>query len=147
MLEDSHEVSTQPSFSRLNSLNFFSLSLQGRCSSPLTRTVTSGFAPAVPCPFHTGAPELCSALQVGSHKGRAEGAVPSLLVLPTFLGIQPRILLVFWAGSAQCQFMVSFSSAITPKSFSAGLLSVTPLPNLWLCLGLLGPRCRTLHLA
>lgn len=42
----------------------------------------------------------------------------------------------FWAASAHCKLMLSFSSTITAKSFSAGLLSViTPSPVL--CLGLL----------
>ena len=51
--------------------------------------------------------------------------------------MQPRIRLPFWAASAHCQLMLSFSSTSTPKSFSSGLLSSHSPPSLYLCLGLL----------
>jgi len=53
----------------------------------------------------------------------------------------------FLAASAHCQLTLSFSSTSTPKSLSSGLLSSHSLPNLYLCLGLPLPMCRTLHLA
>ncbi|PKU40783.1 testosterone 17-beta-dehydrogenase 3-like [Limosa lapponica baueri] len=37
--------------------------------------------------------------------------------------------LAFWAASAHCRLMLSFSSTNTPKSFSSGLLSSHSLPN------------------
>jgi len=79
---------------------------------------------------------------------RAEqrGRVPSLDLLATMLLMQPRVWLAFWAASAHCRVMLSFSSTSTPKSFSSGLLSVHPAPSLYLCLGLPWPVCRTLHL-
>ena len=61
--------------------------------------------------------------------------------------MQPRIQLTFRAACAHCQLMLSLSSNDAPKSFSSRLLSSHSLPNLYLCLGLPWPRCRTLHLA
>jgi len=52
--------------------------------------------------------------------------------------MQPRIQLAFWAASAHCRLMLSFSSTSTPKSFS-GLLSSHSPPSLYLCLGLPRP--------
>ena len=38
--------------------------------------------------------------------------------------MQPRIQLAFWAAGAHCWLMSSFSPTSTPKSFSAGLVSL-----------------------
>lgn len=77
-LSGSHEVSTQPSFSRLNSLNFFSPSLQGRCSSPLTSIGTYGLAPAVLCPSWAGCLRavLSTAGGVSQEQSRGDSALP-----------------------------------------------------------------------
>jgi len=69
------------------------------------------------------APGLDAVLQMGPHEGRAEADNPTLSLLPTPLLKQPRVLLAFWAASARCKVMVSFSTASTPMSFSSGLLS------------------------
>ena len=79
-----------------------------------------------------GAPEPNAVLQLGSHKSGVEGE-NHLLV--TLLLMQPRIRLAFWPAGVHCRVTLSFSSANTPKSFSAGLLSVHSLPSLYLCLG------------
>lgn len=50
--------------------------------------------------------------------------IPCLALLPMLLWMQPRTLLAYSAVSAHCQDMLSFSSTITPKYFSPGLLSV-----------------------
>ncbi|KAK4830147.1 hypothetical protein QYF61_008635 [Mycteria americana] len=50
-----------------------------------------------------------------------------------------RIRLAFWAASAHCWVMLSFSSTNIPKSFSSGLLSIHSPPSF----GLPRPRCRT----
>ena len=59
----------------------------------------------------------------------------------------PRTQLAFWAASTHGQLMLTLPSTDTLKSFSSGLLSSHSLLNLYLCLGLSWPRCRTLHLA
>lgn len=43
--------------------------------------------------------------------------------------MQPRTRLAWWAASAHCQDMLSFSFTITPKYFSPGLLSVPVLSS------------------
>ena len=67
------------------------------------------------------APELDTGLHVGSQRARSRGAEspPSA----TLLLMQPSVWLAFWAASAHCRLMSSFSSSSTHKSFSAGLLS------------------------
>ncbi|KAK4829642.1 hypothetical protein QYF61_005935 [Mycteria americana] len=82
------------------------------------------------------APELDAALQGGLTRAEQRGRIPSLALLATLLWMQPRIRLAFWAASAHCQVMLSFSSTNTPKSFSSGLPSIPSLPSLYLCLGL-----------
>ena len=68
-------------------------------------------------------------------------------LLVTLFLMQHRIQFAFWAASAHCQLMLSFSSINIPKSFSSGLLSSHSQPNLYLCLSVPQSRCRTLHLA
>ena len=41
--------------------------------------------------------------------------------------------LAFWAASAHCRVIFSFSSTNSPTSFSAGLLSIHSSPSLYLC--------------
>ncbi|KAK4813652.1 hypothetical protein QYF61_014951 [Mycteria americana] len=93
-----------------------------------------------------GAPELDAVLQVGSPKSGVEGEnhLPRLLV--TLLLMRPRRRLAFWAASTRCQVMLSFTSANTPESFSAGLLSLHSPPSLYLCLGLPQPMWQDLAL-
>lgn len=55
--------------------------------------------------------------------------------------------LVFWTMSAHYWLMLSFSSAITPESFSTVWLSVTSPPNMQVCLGLPQSGHRTSHFA
>ncbi|KAK4811059.1 hypothetical protein QYF61_016345, partial [Mycteria americana] len=55
------------------------------------------------------------------------------------------IRLAFWAASAHCWLMSSFSSTNTLKSFSAGLLSIHSSPSLYPCLGLPRPRLALLN--
>ncbi|KAK4822069.1 hypothetical protein QYF61_009330 [Mycteria americana] len=82
------------------------------------------------------APELDAALQGGLTRAEQRGRTPSLALLATLRVMQPRTRLAFWAASTHCRLMSSFSSTGTPKSFSAGLLSIPSSPSL----------CRTLHL-
>jgi len=93
------------------------------------------------------APELDAGLPGGCTRAEQRGRIPCLDLLPTLLGVQPRVQLASWAASAHCWVMSSFLSTSRPKSFSSGLLSIHSLPSLYLYLGLPQPRCRTLHLA
>jgi len=52
------------------------------------------------------------------------GRTISLNLLAMPLSMQCRIQLAFWAASAHCWVMLSFSSSSTPKAFSSGLLSI-----------------------
>lgn len=96
-----------------------------------------------------GTPELNTILQMGCHKSKVEGENP--LHQPAdqtpYDATQDSTGESFWVASTHYWPMLSFSSTITPKSFSSGLLSITFLPSLEVFLGLLGPRCRTLHFA
>lgn len=60
--------------------------------------------------------------------------------------MQSRIQLVFWAASTYCWLMFSFSSTITPKSFSTGLFPVRYSPSMNSYLGLYWSKCCTMHL-
>ena len=68
--------------------------------------------------------------------------VPLLCCYLSF--VQPRLQLAFQAARAHCLLMSSFSSTRTPKSFSAGLLSMSS-PILPTYLGFLQTKCKTLH--
>lgn len=72
------------------------------------------------------APAMSPALRRAEWRRR----IPSPGPLATLHLMQPRIFLAFWAASSHCWLTVSFSSAITPKSFSSVLLSVTFLHRL-----------------
>ena len=61
-----------------------------------------------------------------------EGELSGLLAM--FLLMQPRIQLAFWAASARCRLMSSYSST---KSFSSGLLLIPSSPacqTFWGCI-------------
>jgi len=77
------------------------------------------------------APELDAGLQAGSHESRVEGQnyLTQPADRPSFDAA--RIRLAFWAASAHSCLMSSFSSTSTPKSFSAGLLSIPPSLSLY----------------
>uniref|UniRef100_A0A663N7B8 ABC-type glutathione-S-conjugate transporter n=1 Tax=Athene cunicularia TaxID=194338 RepID=A0A663N7B8_ATHCN len=70
----------------------------------------------------------------GLTRAEQRGRIPPLTLLPTLLWVQPRTRLAFWAVSTHCWLTVSFPSTDTPKSFSAGLLSILSLPSLYLCM-------------
>lgn len=89
-----------------------------------------------------GNPELDAVLWMGSHKSRIKWGKNHLLwsaSSASFDAAQDSIWHTLLAH-------VVFSSTITSKSFSAGLLPVTFLSSLSVCLGLPWPGCRTLHL-
>jgi len=65
---------------------------------------------------------------MGSHQSRLEGQTP-LNLLVTLLLVQLRMLLAFWAASAHCWLMSSFSPTSAPKSSLAGLLSSPSSPQ------------------
>ena len=54
--------------------------------------------------------------------------------------------LAFLATRAHCWLVVNLSSASSPRSLSAELLSSRAAPSLYWCMGLFLPRCSTLHL-
>ena len=60
--------------------------------------------------------------------------------------MHPRIPLAFLAARAHCWLMINLLSSRTSRSLSAELLSNRSAPSLYWCMGLLLPRCRTLHL-
>jgi len=97
---------------------------------------------------------LCWGLQRQTQESRwglttveKRGRIPSLDLLATLFLMQPRIQLAFWAASAHWWLMATFSAIGTPKSFSAGLLSISSSSSLYWYRGLPWPRCRTLQLA
>jgi len=104
-----------------------------------------GPPPAAPCPSCVGGPKQYS--RWGLMRAEQRGRITSLCLLVALLLVQSRIQLAFWAASTRCWLKLSLSSTDSPKSFSSRLLSSHSLPSLYLCLGLLWPRCRTLHLA
>ena len=59
------------------------------------------------------------------------GRITSLNLLTTFLLMQPRIWLSFWAVRAHCWLMSSLPSASILKSFSEGLCSILTHPILY----------------
>ena len=66
----------------------------------------------------------------GPTRAEQRGRITSLDLLATLLLMQSSVQLAFWAVSAHCWLMPSFSSTSTPKSFSAGLLSIPSSPVL-----------------
>ncbi|KAK4832076.1 hypothetical protein QYF61_020632 [Mycteria americana] len=126
-------------FSRLNNPSSLSLSSQERCSISLIIFVALLWTCS-----NRSMSFLCRGLQSWTQYWRwgltrvgCRDRITSLDLLATLLLMQPRIWLAFWAASTHCQLMSSFSSTSTPKSSSAGLLSIPSSPSL----------CRTLHLA
>ena len=113
-------------FSRLNKPSSFSLSSQEKCSSPLIIFIAILWTRSKSPTSVLRAPNLNTVFQPGSHKGRVERA--NYLLHPTVITflMEPRILLTFWAASTRCWLMLSFSSTMTRKPFSAGLLSRSP---------------------
>ncbi|KAK4812332.1 hypothetical protein QYF61_017109 [Mycteria americana] len=75
-------------------------------------------------PRHRGLQSWTQYSRWGLTRAEQRGRITSLDLLATLLFMQPRIWLAFWAASAHCQLTSSFSSTSTPKSFSAGLLSI-----------------------
>jgi len=61
------------------------------------------------------APELDAGLQV---KSEQRNRIPSLTLLAMLLGMQPRMLLVFWAVSAHCWVMLSFPVCTHPYTYA-----------------------------
>ena len=136
-------------FSRLNHPNSLSLSSQESCSIPQII-----FVVLLCTRSHKPMSFLCWGLQSwmqdsrwGLTRTKQRGRIPSSDLLAMLLLMQPVVQLAFWAASAHCHLMLSFSFTSTPKSFSSGLLSTHSLPSLYLRLGLPRPTCRTLHLA
>jgi len=89
-----------------------------------------------------GAPGLDEGRQIGPHKGRAEGTVPSLPTATPLL-MQLRMLAAFWAVSTHCCSCQLFVHQ-NPRFFS-GLLSMGSSPSLYTYLGLPQPNCNTQH--
>lgn len=82
-------------------------------------------------------PSLGAALHVGPHKGRAERGSRLLSLLDTLPLVQPSPQLVFWAASAPCWLVSSFSSTRTHRSLSQSCSQRVLLPLcLSSCLGL-----------
>ncbi|KAK4831337.1 hypothetical protein QYF61_017468 [Mycteria americana] len=116
-------------FSRLNNPNSLSLSAQERCSSPLIIFVALLWTHSNrPMSFLCWGPQSGMQYSVGWGLMRAgyRGRITSLDLLVTLLLMQPRIWLAFWAASAHCWLMLSFSSTNTPKSFSSGRAALNP---------------------
>jgi len=114
---------------RLTSPSSPSLSCQQRGSSPcIIAGASSGPAPTAPALSCAEGSRAGRRTSVGSHQSGAEGHNPLPCPVPTLLGMQPGAWLAFWAASAHCQVMDSFSSPSTPKSFSTGLPSIPSPP-------------------
>ncbi|KAK4829008.1 hypothetical protein QYF61_001764 [Mycteria americana] len=94
-----------------------------------------------------GGPKLNTGFEVRPHQCRVQGTITSLVLLATLFLIQARMPLAFLATWAHCWLILSRLSTNTPRSFSAGQLSSHSSPSLQRCMGLLWPKCRTLHLA
>lgn len=131
----------------LNKPNFSQPFFHKRCSSPLMALWPSfGPTPTALQSFCAVAPGLYRVLQMGPHEGVVVGNSPFRLSAATPLLMQPRIQLT-WSSRVHCWIMSSFLSTETPKSSSAGLLSVSSASSLYICLGLLWHKCNTLHIA
>jgi len=102
-------------FSRLNSPNSPSLSSQESCSSPqIIFVASSGPAPTHPGLSCAKGSRAGCRTPTGSHQSRAEGQNHLPRHVPTLLGMQLRVRLAFWAVSAHCWAVLSFSSTSTP---------------------------------
>jgi len=131
-------------FSRLTKPSSLSLSLQERCSSPLSIFVASS-GPA-PTEFHIflvlEATDLDAGLQMGPHESRAEGdnSLPSPCCHPSFNAAHNTVGLLGCKHTllAYVQFFIHQNH----KFSSAGLLSMSSS-----YLGLHWPKRRTMHLA
>ena len=97
-------------FSKLNKLSF-------------------GTAPTAPHPSCTGG----HSTPVGAHQDMVEGDNPLPLPAATTLLMKPKMQLSSLAAKACCWPRSSFLSITTPKSFSAGMLSVLSVLT-WDCL-------------
>jgi len=119
---------------RLSSPSSPSLSSQQRGSSPpIMAGASSGpapTAPALPCAEGSRAGRRTPG---GSQQSGAKGQNPLPRPVPTLLGMQDRRWVAFRAASAHCWVMFSFSSTITPTSFSSALLSIHSPPCPWDC--------------
>lgn len=116
-----HRICRIVEFSTLKSHSSLRQPPNERCSSPLAIPVaSSGLALIAPCP--SGAPGGVSGAQSRGHR-------PLPALLPTLLSVQPSIRLAFWAVSALCWLIPSFSSTGTPKSPFAGLFSLHSAPG------------------
>lgn len=62
-----------------------------------------------------------------------------------FLLIQPMKLLAFFAARVYCQLMISLRSTRTPRSFFIDWFFCWLESTMYLCMGLLLPRCRTMQ--
>ena len=92
------------------------------------------------------APDLDVIPLDGAPWGQSRGKQsPPCLTTPFLMEL--RIPLAFWAASAHCWFMLSFSSARTPKSISALLISRISSFSLCIYMGLSWPKCKTVHFA
>ena len=119
-------------FSRLNSPNSLSPSLQKRCSIPLISFVSLLWPHS-----NRSVSFLCWGLQSWTQHTRQaltwteyRGRIPSLNLLATLLLMQPRIRLAFWAASTCCWVMLSFSSTSKVLLSKAALYPFVPQPVL-----------------
>jgi len=108
---------------------------------------TSGPFPKAPHLSCAEGPRPGGSTPDGTSQGQNKGG--QSLLSPCFFpsSDEPRIPLAFWAASAHCWLVFSFSSTRTPMSFSAGLLSRSSSPGLNTYLGLTRPKCKILHFA
>jgi len=93
-------------------------------------------------------PELGPVLQMWPHHGRRKGEdhLPWSASPLVFFWMHTRIALAFLATKACFQLVLNLLSTRTPRSFSIELLSSRSVPNLYWCMQLFLPSCRTLHL-
>jgi len=118
----------EPSLSRMNSPNSLSLSSQQRGSSPwIIAVASSGPVPCLSCA--EGSRAGCRTPAGVSPEQRAR--IPYLALLPSLMGMQPRIWLAFRAASTHCRVMSGISPTSTLKPFSAGLLSIYSSSSLY----------------
>jgi len=76
------------------------------------------------------------------------GRIPSLALLATLLGMQPRVRLAFWAASAHCLSVhVQLFIHQLPQVLLLRAARIPFLPSLYLCLQLTQPMGRSVHLA
>jgi len=95
--------------------------------------------------LYWGAPRWTLHSRCALSSSEPRGRTTSLDLLATLLLVQPRAPLALFASRTHCWLMFNSPSTRAPRSLTAELLLNWSAPSMYWCVGLLLPRCRTLH--